>query len=126
MRQGDNLSPYLFKLFHNDLHSCFDTSDDQVVLRNIRFSCLTNADDLVLLSTTATGLQKCLDKVSAYCDANGLTVNLKKNKIVTFSKSGRESKTPFLFNTVDSNPWVSCFHHLVLFHTVKVICIKGG
>ena len=60
------------------------------------------ADDLVLLSTTVTCLQKNLDTLSAYCDANGLTVNLKKNNIVTFSKSGRKSfKTPFLFNFVD-------------------------
>ena len=101
LRQGDNLSPYLFKLFLNNLPSCFDASDDQVILENVSFNCLMYADDLVLLSTTEKGLQSCLNKLSIFCDANGLTVNLKKTNIIIFSKSGRKSKTKFLFNNVE-------------------------
>ena len=57
-------------------HPCFDTSDNQVVLENSRFSCLMYANYLVLLSTTVTGLQKCLDKLSSNCDANcSLSIN---------------------------------------------------
>ena len=86
VRQEDNLSPYLFKLFLNGLPSCFD---EKVALDSIHFSCLLYADDLLLLSTTEAGLQRCLNKLSLYCCDNGLTVNLKKTQIITFSKSGR-------------------------------------
>ena len=59
------------------------------------------ADDLVLLSTTGKGLQSCLNKLSIFCDANGLTVNLKKTNIIIFSKSGRKSKTKLLFDNAE-------------------------
>ena len=59
------------------------------------------AGDLILLSTTEKGLQSCLNKLSIFCDANGLIVNLKKTNIIIFSKSGRKSKTSFLFNNVE-------------------------
>ena len=93
--QGDKLSPNLFKLFLNDLPSCFDEKDDQVSLDSISFSCLLYADDLLLLSTTEAGLQRCLNKLSLYCCDNGMTVNLKKTQIITFSKSGRKSNCNF-------------------------------
>ena len=66
LRQEDNLSPNLFKLFLNEISKCCDASDDQVELGNINFSCLMYADDLVLLSTSETGLQSCLNKLSIF------------------------------------------------------------
>ena len=54
LRQGDNLSPNLFKLFLIDLSKCFDASDDHVELGSIHSSCLLYAVDLVLLSTSET------------------------------------------------------------------------
>ena len=59
------------------------------------------ADDLVLLFTTEKGLQSCLNKLTIFCDANGLTVNLKKTNNIIFSKSGRNSKTKVLFNKAE-------------------------
>ena len=59
------------------------------------------ADHLGLLSTTEKGLQSCLNKLSEFCDANGLTVSLKKSNIFIFNKSGRKSKTNFFFNNVE-------------------------
>jgi len=53
VRQGENLSPNLFKNYVNDLPSCFDANDDQVILHDSLISCLVmDADDLVLLSTS--------------------------------------------------------------------------
>ena len=101
VRQGDNLSPNLFKLFINDLPTIFDTSDDQVSLNNINLSCLLYADDLVLMSTTSNGLQKCIDKLAAYCDNNGLIVNIKKTNIVTFCKSGRISTEKYYYRGIE-------------------------
>ena len=80
LRQVDNLSPILFKLFLNNLPSCFDASDGKLVLENVKFTCLMYADDLVLLSETEKGLQSCLSKLSVFY-TNELTVNLKKKLI---------------------------------------------
>ena len=47
------------------------------------------ADDLILLSESAAGLQNSLDKLQSYCMKWNLTVNLKKSQIIIFNKSGR-------------------------------------
>ena len=101
VRQGDNLSPNLFKLFINDLPSIFDRNDDPVCLYDLQFSCLLYADDLLLLSTSSKGLQNCLDKLSSYCENNGLIVNIKKTNIVTFCKNGKLSNEKYYFNGVE-------------------------
>ena len=62
----------------------FDETDDQVELDNLRISSLLYADDLMLLSKSKSGSQSYLNKLLSYCDANCLTVNLKKTKVVFF------------------------------------------
>ena len=47
------------------------------------------ADDLVLLSKSATGLQTCLDNLHNYCSQWDLTVNLTKTKVIVFNKTGK-------------------------------------
>ena len=68
VRQGDNLSPNLFKLFINDLPEIFDDSCSPILLNNLKVNCLMYADDVILLSENAQGLQSCLDKLKLYCD----------------------------------------------------------
>ena len=46
------------------------------------------ADDIVLLSESATGLQNCLNALEAYCEKWNLTVNTAKTKVVIFNKGG--------------------------------------
>ena len=89
VRQGDNLSPNLFKLYVNDLVDIFDSDDDPVFLDNCPFSCMLYADDLILLSTSEKGLQSCLNKLATFCDNNGLNVNLNKTKVIIFNKGGK-------------------------------------
>ena len=78
VRQGDNLSPNLFKICVNDLPTIFNGDDAPVDLNCSNVNCLLYADDLILLSRTEEGLQSCLNKLSKYCDEYGLSVNLKK------------------------------------------------
>jgi hypothetical protein len=67
VKQGDNLSPNLFKIFINDLPDYIEDSIDLILLNNKPLNCLLYADDLVLFSTSAKGLQTRLDILQKYC-----------------------------------------------------------
>ena len=51
----------------------------------MQITCLLYADDIVLLSRAPIGLQSSLDMLHAFCDRQGLTVNLKKTQVVVFN-----------------------------------------
>ena len=97
VRQGCILSPRLFNLFINDLPEIFEQDNcDPVSLANdLKINCLLYADDLVILSETPQGLQKCLDKLNAYTEQWDLKINTKKTKILIFQKKGRKSTVKF-------------------------------
>ena len=63
VRHGDNLSPILFKFIFKDLPEIFDQTCNPVTLNSLKLNCLLYADDIVLLSETAEGLQNSLDRV---------------------------------------------------------------
>ena len=75
----------------------FDSSDDQVKLGDISLSCLLYVDDLLLLSTSSSGLQRCINQLGCFCDNNELIVNLNKTNVITFCKSGKLSKGKYFF-----------------------------
>ena len=45
---------------------------------------LLYADNLILMSESASGLQKQLDALAGFCEQRQLTVNLSKTKVVVF------------------------------------------
>ena len=67
VKQGDVLSPNLFKLFLNDLPEIFASSPDPVKVNNFRVDCLLYADDIVLFSQTEKGLQDRMNMLQSYC-----------------------------------------------------------
>ena len=77
VRQGDPLSPLLFNIFINGVfdrlrnNNCDPVTFDE----ETHFSALAYADDIVLLSTTAEGLQKALDTTEQYCKEWKLNIN---------------------------------------------------
>lgn len=93
VRQGDVLSPNLFKIFINDLPSYLATSEDPVHLNDKRIDCLLYADDVILLSTSAFGLQQKLNLLQTFCEDWCLSINIEKTKVVIFNKAGRLIKS---------------------------------
>ena len=86
VKQGCCMSPILSNIFQNDLHDIF-TNCNPIVLENISFSSISWANDLLLMSTSKEGLQRCLDRLHGYCAKWGLEVNASKTKLMVLSKS---------------------------------------
>ena len=91
VRQGENLSPLLFSLYINDLESFMKENGsnilnfkDQQINNYLKLLVIMYADDTVIVSNTAAGLQTSLDNLHKYCNRWKLTVNPKKTKVTIF------------------------------------------
>ena len=90
VKQGCVLSPTLFNIFLSDLPNLFNTLDmDAPLLNNTKLSSLFWADDIILISTSLSGLQKAMNKLNIYSVENKLSINIKKTKFIVFNKSGK-------------------------------------
>ena len=65
---------------------------DCITVESLKIFLLMSADDIVLFSESADGLQKNLDILKMYCSKWELTVNTKKTKVTVIQKHGRISK----------------------------------
>ena len=108
VRQGENLSPFLFSIFLNDLNgylmtkqangvNCDKNYEDVSVY--IKILVLLFADDTVLFGTNEADLQYTLDLFQHYCEHMKLTVNVSKTKIVIFSSSRGNKDLHFTFQS---------------------------
>ncbi len=87
MRQEDNLSPTLFNIFINDLIQLnAKPNTDPVTIGTQTLNALLYADDVVLISTSSTGLQNCINALQAFSEEWKLEINLDKTKILIFNK----------------------------------------
>ena len=84
------MSPILFNLYINDLPQHLNNLDgtDQITIGNSNINCLMYADELLLLSTSHSGLQKCINGIKEYSDKWKMEVNLNKTKTLIFNKKG--------------------------------------
>ena len=100
VRQGENLSPFLFNLYLNDLERYLDlnnvqgipceTTDEQLHVY-LKIFILLYADDTVILSESRNDLQAALTVFEQYCEEWKLTVNIEKTKVL-ISANGKLSK----------------------------------
>ena len=112
VRQGENLSPFLFSLFLNDLEE-FLISNGANGLHSIsskyanEFNMYLNlfvllyADDTVLMSETAEDLQKQLDIFYNYSCYWHLKVNVEKTKIIVFGRGRKLQNVHFKYDGND-------------------------
>lgn len=87
VRQGCVLAPTLFCLYINGLvkHLLAIKDMDAPKLSTGRVPTPMFADDTLLLSRTATGIQRVLDEFADFCALSGLEINLAKTKYMIFN-----------------------------------------
>ena len=95
LKQGCPLSPMLFNLYIDDVENIFDDQCNPVILQEEKIHHFLYADDLVILSETADGLQRSLNKLSEYAKQKDLTISIKKSKTLIFNVPGRFIKKQF-------------------------------
>ena len=102
VRQGCPISPYHFNLFVDEIFDIVNQENDtNIFLEEGKFiNALMYADDLIILSETESGLQKQIDKVSAFCEKRKLEINVKKTKIMNFNRGNRLVKRNFTYKSV--------------------------
>ena len=98
LKQGCNLSPNLSNIYQNDLHDIFDEACHPVQLDSRLFSSMSWADDLVLLSTSVSGLQNCLNNLHDYCYKWAIAINPEKTVCMTMSKGRTKNNEIFTPN----------------------------
>ena len=91
VKQGEVLSPLLFNLYINDLPTSV-SDPESPSLNGSPIDCLLYADDLVLMSTSKSGLQRKFDKLGQYCNRWRLCVNTDKTMVMEVSRSGKLPK----------------------------------
>ena len=109
LRQGENLSPFLFSLYLNDLEefmlhnniqglSCISQELGDSLNVFLKLFILLYADDTILFSDCPKDLQLQLDVFSNYCSQFKLKVNINKTKCMTFSKGRNPNNQSFMFD----------------------------
>ncbi len=72
-RQGGLTSPFLFNLFYQDLVHDLTNIPGGLRINGNSYCVLVYADDILLLSTTASGLQSLIDCANNYITEHGLS-----------------------------------------------------
>ena len=108
VRQGENLSPFLFALYVNDLEDFLKSRDcravdiglsfDDRISDYLKFLLILYADDTVIFGDSEVNLQKALDSLFDYCKMWKLSVNCDKTKILIFGGRKLNNQYPFELN----------------------------
>ena len=103
VRQGENLSPFLFSIFLNDLYDFLQNNihgiTNETVIEGaqiyLKLFILLYADDTVIFSDSEKDLQNALAHFKRYCDQWKLDINVNKTKILIFSNGRYNCKQIF-------------------------------
>ena len=115
VRQGENLSPFLFAIFLNDFEKSLSdkynglttitelsrllSSDDIPFF--LTMYTLLYADDTLVFAESPEDMQLALNEVSDYCNRWGLSINQTKTKVVIFSRGKVRTNFYFKIGSID-------------------------
>ena len=85
-RQGGLSSPFLFNLFYYDRIEMLASHEGGISIGDETFNVFAYADDILLASTTASGLQKLINSAVCYVENNGLCFNPKRLIVLLLGK----------------------------------------
>ena len=85
-RQGGLSSPLIFNLFYKDMIKGISELECGVKITNVSFNVFCYADDVLLISNSASGLQILIDYANEYISKHGLRFNPTKTECVIFGK----------------------------------------
>ena len=85
-RQGGLSSPFLFNHFYKGMVEHLNTMVGGIRIQGNRYSVFCYADDLLLTSVSATGLQSLINAANTYTKSEGLRFNPKKTVCCVFGK----------------------------------------
>jgi hypothetical protein len=83
---GDTASPVLWNVYFADLAKVFGPDPDDLLMAGIPISHLEQADDVVLFSTTAAGLQRKIDAFFGWCRVNFMVISISKTEWMLFGE----------------------------------------
>ena len=86
LRQWCVLSPLLFTVYMNQIDKCSQT-DECATIENYEISRLLYADDLVLPSSTESGLQHALNSFADACNTDGMKISTAKTEVLHLSRN---------------------------------------
>jgi hypothetical protein len=86
-RQGGLSSPFLFNLFYEDLVSTLNAQACGVRIAGNNFNVHCYADDLLLVSTSTSGLQHLIDAAVSYIADHGLRFNPAKSLCMVYGEA---------------------------------------
>ena len=86
LRQGCVLSPLLFIVYMNWIDKC-SQADECATIGYCKISRLLFADDLVLLSSTESGLQRALNSFADACNTAGMKISTAKTELLHLSRN---------------------------------------
>ena len=86
LRQGYVLSPLLFIVYMNWIEKCCQ-ADECATIGNCKISRLLFADDLVLLSSKESGLQRALNSFADAYNTAGMKISTAKTEVLHLSRN---------------------------------------
>ena len=86
LRQGGLTSPMLYNVFYQPLVDKLSSCSAGVVIHNQKYNVFCYADDLLLASTTATGLQTLINIAVNHVSERGLSFNPTKTVCMSYGK----------------------------------------
>ena len=109
VRQGENISPFLFTIFLNDIEEflthqgltgleAVETKLKEELHIYMKIFLLLYADDTVILSNTSENLQLTLKAFENYCEHWKLRINVDKTKVLIFEKRRTRPVRQFFLN----------------------------